>query len=173
MTTAQMREPYHYLFGPMTGYPKQNFPRFMAVADRLRGDGRNIVSPAELDDPATFKKVMNGGMDDDPYGDDYLRFIRRDIQIVTHPNCLGGIGLEGWTSSRGARIETFLMEEFELELLQYVEFPDGRYELLPFKRDDALYGAAFKSIEEYNRFAEDNRAWHERVREAIGKIGGR
>ena len=37
-----------YLAGPMTGYPDSNFPAFKAAADRLRGLGFEVVSPAEL-----------------------------------------------------------------------------------------------------------------------------
>lgn len=142
MSPNSVEAPFYYLAGPMTKLPKFNFPRFIEVATKLREAGENIVNPAELDDPKTFQWAMqstNGSHGTaDGYGDDYLRFLRRDVAIVVHPNCQGVICLEGWEDSRGARIETFLAREFELETLLYFDTSGGGYELVPFDRQEAL-----------------------------------
>lgn len=137
--------PYHYLAGPMTNLPQFNFPRFLEVAAKLRAADYNIINPAELDDRETFKWALphdNGNHaaenpDGNPYGDDYLKFLRRDVNIVTHPNCVGVICLENWEDSRGARIETFIATEFELETLLYFDRGDS-FDLVPFNRQEAL-----------------------------------
>jgi len=77
-----------YLAGPMTGLPELNFPAFHAEAARLRGLGHEVINPAEINpDPnAKWEDCM-----------------RADIpQLVT---CDSVALLEGWTASRGARLE--------------------------------------------------------------------
>ena len=41
-----------YVAGPMTGIPQFNYPAFIELQSKLEADGYDIVSPAELDDPA-------------------------------------------------------------------------------------------------------------------------
>src|SRR5437870_314007 len=52
-TSGDPDRPFWYLGGPMTGIPQFNFPRFQEVADILRSNGYNLVTPHELDDPET------------------------------------------------------------------------------------------------------------------------
>lgn len=135
-------EPFFYLGGPMTGIPQFNFPRFIEVAERLRGEGYNIVSPAELDDDEVKDAVMKsddgapgtGGAGEDSHAD----FLARDLIIVSLPNCIGGIFLEGWQHSRGAAAETWVLEFLGRDLYAYEPTYDNRPALRKFKRDEEL-----------------------------------
>lgn len=135
-------EPFYYLGGPMTGIPQFNFPRFNEVAAKLREQGYNIVSPAELDDPEVQEAVMKsedgapgtGGAGKDSHAD----FLARDIIIVTLPNCVGGIFIEGWENSRGAAAETWVLSYLKRDLFEYGETEDGELVLSWFDRDTRL-----------------------------------
>ena len=41
----------YYIAGPMTGRPNNNFQAFHAAAANLRGQGHEVVNPAELQAP--------------------------------------------------------------------------------------------------------------------------
>jgi hypothetical protein len=117
-------EPFFYLGGPMTGIPALNFPRFKEVAGKLRVVGYNIISPAELDDPTTEASALASpdgflGHADGEF--DYEHFLSRDLIIVSLPMCVGGIFLEGWHTSRGARGETWVLEFLRKQLWEYEE----------------------------------------------------
>jgi hypothetical protein len=90
-----------YIAGPMTGLPELNFPAFAAEAARLRAEGQEVVSPAEL----------NEGLEHEGYE----ACLRRDIaQLVT---CDAVQLLRGWESSRGARLEWMVAERCGLLVL--------------------------------------------------------
>lgn len=101
-----------YIAGPMTGYPQFNIPSFDQAARRLRADGYEVVSPAELDNPETRRLALlspdgapgSGSANGETWGD----FLARDVKLITD----GGINaiavLPGWGLSRGARLETFV-----------------------------------------------------------------
>lgn len=77
-----------YVAGPMTGHPHLNFPAFHAEAARLRALGYEVVNPAEINtDPSA----------------DWLACMRNDIKHLV--DCDAIAMLEGWQSSRGARLE--------------------------------------------------------------------
>jgi hypothetical protein len=86
-----------YLAGPMTGYPKLNFPAFTAEAARLRALGFEIVNPAELNEGS---------------GGDWLACMRVDIKALV--DCDGVALLPGWEKSRGAPIEQGLARDLGL-----------------------------------------------------------
>lgn len=114
--------PFFYLGGPMTGIPALNFPRFKEVASALRDQGYNIISPAELDDPEVEAVALASsdgflGCCDDKFN--YEHFLSRDLIIVSMPTCAGGIFLEGWHTSRGARGESWVLEFLRKELWEY------------------------------------------------------
>jgi hypothetical protein len=100
-----------YIAGPMTGIPQFNFPAFHEAAARLRSAGYAILSPAELDDPATAAAAMaspdgapgSGCTNGETWGD----FLARDVKMVADESC-GVVLLSGWERSRGARLETFV-----------------------------------------------------------------
>lgn len=100
-----------YVAGPMTGIPQFNFPAFDAAAAELRALGYKVVSPAELDDPATREAALaspdgapgTGSSNGETWGD----FLARDVKLIADE--VGGIAvIEGWHKSRGARLETFI-----------------------------------------------------------------
>jgi hypothetical protein len=100
-----------YLAGKMTGVPQFNFPLFFRAADQLRKRHKvNIVSPAEIDDPATREAALaspdgapgSGVANDETYGD----FMARDVKIVID-QAAGVIVLPYWYESTGATIEVF------------------------------------------------------------------
>lgn len=121
-------EDFFYLGGPMTGIPKSNFPRFQRVASVLREREYNIISPAELDDPDVEAAALaspDGFLNEtDIKGFSYEHFLSRDLIICAMPTCVGGIFLEGWQHSRGARGESWVLQFLKKQLLEYDEF-DG------------------------------------------------
>lgn len=72
----------------MTGHPQLNFPTFHAEAARLRALGYEVINPAEI----------NAG-----HGADWLACMRNDIKHLV--DCDAIAMLEGWQTSRGARLE--------------------------------------------------------------------
>jgi nucleoside 2-deoxyribosyltransferase len=88
-----------YLAGPMSGIPQLNFPRFHEEAARLRALGYEVVNPAELnnEDPnAVFSSKAEKE-------DHWRKCMRVDIKHLL--TCDSVALLEGWTASRGARLE--------------------------------------------------------------------
>jgi nucleoside 2-deoxyribosyltransferase len=76
-----------YVAGPMTGYPELNYPAFHAAAERLRKQGFEVVSPAELN----------------PITEEYLPAMRNDIRALIE--CDHILMLQGWHASKGATPE--------------------------------------------------------------------
>ena len=71
----------------MTGLPEFNYPAFNAMAETLRGQGHDVVNPAdERDTTQTYEYYM-----------------RRAIENLL--TCEGVVMLPGWEKSRGARME--------------------------------------------------------------------
>ncbi len=96
-----------YLAGPMRGLPQCNFPQFIEATKVLRDWGYTIVSPAEMDSPATQADALAcvAGEDRATYGGETVgQILSRDVLVVA--DRVGGIiFLPGWWSSRGARLE--------------------------------------------------------------------
>lgn len=75
-----------YVGGPMTGFPQFNFPAFDAASADLRRRGFTVVSPAELDDPATREAALaspdgapgTGSSNGETWGD----FLARDVKLI-------------------------------------------------------------------------------------------
>lgn len=86
-----------YLAGPMTGIKDLNFPAFHAEAARLRALGHEVINPAEINSDPNAK---------------WLDCMRADIQqLVT---CDSVAMLDGWTASKGARLEHHIALELGL-----------------------------------------------------------
>lgn len=101
----------YYIAGPMSGRPQHNFPRFFEVADQLRAQGLQIVSPAEIDSEEVREAALesvDGGTDDDGKlaGNTWGDFLSRDIKIVAD-EVDGVIAFDEWPMSKGARLEVF------------------------------------------------------------------
>ena len=96
-----------YIAGPMSGYPQFNFPAFQEAATTLRGQGMEILSPAEMDDPETVKLTMasaHGVVQTDLHGLTWGDFLARDVKIVADI-ATGVVVLHNWERSKGARLE--------------------------------------------------------------------
>lgn len=101
-----------YVAGPMTGIPQFNFPAFEVAAARLRAQGFEVRSPAELDDPATRAAALaspdgapgSGATNGETWGD----FLARDVKLIADEGIEAIRVLPGWQRSRGARLETFI-----------------------------------------------------------------
>lgn len=95
----------------MTGIPQFNFPLFVAYARALRRLGHEVVSPAEMDDPASRAAAMaspDGALGSLPSGETWGTFLARDVKLLADDGIEGVIVLPGWAASKGARLETFL-----------------------------------------------------------------
>jgi len=98
-----------YLAGPMTGYPKFNFPAFDYAAAMLRARGFEVFSPAE-NDRETIGCAAENSLDGDQ---DALQRIsgfdlRAALRDDTHYICVHADGialLPGWEKSKGATAE--------------------------------------------------------------------
>lgn len=116
---------FFYLGGPMTGIPQFNFPRFKAIAETLRCNGYNIISPAEIDTPNIEELALaspdgapgSGSVD----GVGYMDFLARDLTIVCMPTCIGGIFMEGWENSNGACMEQDTLTRLEKQVYEFRE----------------------------------------------------
>lgn len=96
---------------------------FDAVAAELRHRGIDVISPSELEDPAT-RKVALASKDGDP--EPYLaktglsrgRLLGRDVRLVLDDaDCV--IVVPGWRRSRGALVETFTAHLHGKPILYY------------------------------------------------------
>lgn len=115
---------FYYLAGPMSNLPAFNFPRFHAVSGKLRQQGYNIVSPAQLDSEIERSKAESS-----PDGSHdavlYRECLRRDLKLIINPNCVGIICLEDWFKSFGARaVEVYNARWLGLPIYLYGENND-------------------------------------------------
>jgi hypothetical protein len=95
-----------YVAGPMTGLPQFNFPAFDRAARLLRGDGFEVISPAELDSPAVRAAALaspDGKLGGETWGD----MLARDVKLIAD-EVEAIVVLPGWSKSRGARLEVFV-----------------------------------------------------------------
>jgi len=88
-----------YITGPMTGMPELNFPAFNEASLLLRSWGHVVVNPAELNpDPTT----------------PWQECMRADIRALC--DCTHIIMLDGWTGSKGAKLELYVAEQLGLKV---------------------------------------------------------
>jgi hypothetical protein len=92
--------PWVYISGPMTGIADLNAPAFAAEAARLLALGYQVENPADvvLPDGATWA--------------DYMRADIPRLLACTHIRML-----DGWTMSKGARLEHHIAISLGLEVL--------------------------------------------------------
>ena len=140
-----------YLAGPMTGIPQFNFPAFDEAASNLRmvlgGDGVDVVSPAEIDDPATRAAALaskdgapgSGTTSGETWGD----FLSRDVKLVAD-EVDAIMVLPGWEDSKGARLEVFVARSVGKPVYDYDRW--SKY--------DSSEGEAhkFDPVEEFDRW---------------------
>jgi len=115
----------YYLAGPMTGYPKFNFPLFDSVTKLLRDKGYGIVSPAEMDagpvrDAALVSDDGALNVSGQVAGHTWGDLLARDVKVIADV-CNGIVFLPGWEKSKGARLEAFVAISCKYPLFLYVE----------------------------------------------------
>lgn len=91
-----------YLSGPMSGYPDHNFHAFHEARKCLQAEGLTVVCPAEA------------GLVDGWEWEDYMR---RDIVMLM--DCDAMVMLPGWEDSRGARLESTIAWQLNMEVALY------------------------------------------------------
>lgn len=143
-----------YTAGPMTGLPQFNYPAFLEAAALLRNVGYDVVSPAELDNDfareaalaspnglmSEFDAAYRGPLPRPTWGD----FLSRDVKLLADGDERGRIDgiivLEGWESSKGARLETFVgaMAGMPVESLQTWDVNGAGWRLRPVARLDLI-----------------------------------
>lgn len=122
-----------YLGGPMTGIPQFNFPAFDQAAGRLRAEGFDVVSPAELDDPKTREAALasadgalgSGAANGETWGD----FLSRDVKLIAD-KVDGAVFLDDWETSRGARLEALVCKLEDKPVFRYAPTEKGGVALL-------------------------------------------
>jgi hypothetical protein len=96
-----------YLSGPMTGIDAWNFPAFHAAAAKLRAEGYEVISPAELDEA---EDVPLGSR---PWAD----YLRRDLVAMLEGGCTVIALLPGYESSKGAMLELHVAAALGFEVI--------------------------------------------------------
>ena len=88
-----------YIAGPMTGYEELNYPAFHSLAQVLRNEGHEVVSPAELN----------------PVETGYADAMRNDIRALI--DCDAIWMMRGWSQSKGAMLEFQIAVRLELQIM--------------------------------------------------------
>lgn len=94
-----------YISGPMTGLPNFNYPKFNAVAAKLRAQGHRVYNPAEF--------PHDGDLEDFPLRmafASYCNFICLEADTIYM--------LDGWEKSKGATVEHSLARVCGLDVVQ-------------------------------------------------------
>ena len=114
-----------YICGQMSHVARFNIPAFDAAAKHLRATEEwEIISPAELDDPAT-RKVAYASLDGDPSkshkGQTRGDFLSRDVKLIADEGIETIICLPKWWKSEGGRVEVFMasLPHLGLPVLKY------------------------------------------------------
>lgn len=131
-------EDYYYLSGPMTALRNGNANLFIEAAAKLRARDYTIVSPYET----THEHERKAVEDEPPYGPTYVTLIKRDLETVMNPHCIGVIVLEGWKSSKGAIEEVRIARLLGKDVLEYPSL-----EALPEENDDNVLAEANRLVE--------------------------
>ncbi len=87
-----------YLSGPMTGIPDNNFPAFHEWAARLRADGFDVVSPAEIQEAGTWELCL-----------------RADLRELA--TCDAIALMPGWEGSKGAHLELHVAHRLGMRVM--------------------------------------------------------
>ena len=100
-----------YVAGPMSGYSLYNFPAFDAAALKLRREGHEVVSPAELDRIAHVHEFTEN------LPPNFMReAMRRDLDAIC--DCDAIYLLKGWEKSSGVTVELALANLLKLTVVK-------------------------------------------------------
>lgn len=96
----------YYIAGPMRGIPLYNFPAFDSAAEKLRSQGYEVISPADVDrrrgfDPALLPSPQNWTVVPDVLCLEEV--VNEDLNLLE--TCDGIYMLPGWEFSTGATAE--------------------------------------------------------------------
>jgi hypothetical protein len=117
-----------YLSGPMSGIYGFNIPLFDSVSARLRAEGYEIVSPAELDSQDFRDRCLaSDGKSIPAGGDTWGTLLARDVRVLADDGITGVILLPHWERSRGARLETFVALLNGLQFREWVGVQQRSY----------------------------------------------
>lgn len=107
-----------YLAGPMRGLPGFNFDQFHKWAERLRGQGHQVFSPAEQELSQKNAKIFancKSGLEED-IGIDRRGSLGTDLAwICAEADAVALI--PGWVRSRGAVAEKATAEALNLKVM--------------------------------------------------------
>ncbi len=87
-----------YLSGPMSGIEDNNFPEFHKWAAKLRADGHDVVSPAEIQEAGTWELCL-----------------RADLRELC--TCEGIALMPGWENSKGANLELHVAHRLGMQVI--------------------------------------------------------
>lgn len=87
-----------YLSGPMSGIADNNFPAFHEWAAILRGQGYEVVSPAEIQEAGTWELCL-----------------RADLRELC--TCDGIALMPGWENSKGANLELHVAHRLGMKVI--------------------------------------------------------
>ena len=87
-----------YLSGPMTGIADNNFPAFHDWAARLRAEGFDVVSPAEIEEAGTWEACL-----------------RADLRELA--TCDAIALMPGWEGSKGAHLELHVAHRLGMKVI--------------------------------------------------------
>lgn len=142
-----------YLAGPMTGIPQFNYPKFDRVAARLREQGHEVVSPAEMDSPET-RAISLASPDGNlqtiiTHGETWGDFLSRDVKLLADGGFDAIAVLDGWEDSRGARLEVFVARLIGLPIYyhSYMLSPINTFHVLTGLVGESLYDLVARQIE--------------------------
>lgn len=101
-----------YLSGPMSGIKNMNYEEFNAVAKRLRTQGYEVINPAEMPMPdfSAYQPTTPEGR-----LSIWFAFMRQDIKVLMDADTVAL--LPGWEKSKGARIEVYLAQSLNMEVI--------------------------------------------------------
>lgn len=102
-----------YIAGPMTGYVDLNFPAFHAAAADYRKRGCFVINPAEINGGAD-ELVKHAEMSPAQRDDHWRNCMRNDINALL--GCEMIVMLDGWTKSKGARLEHHIARELGMTI---------------------------------------------------------
>lgn len=94
-----------YISGPMSGVPEYNYPLFHRVKKHLQSFKYEVLSPAD--------HKLEDGLE-------WIDYILKDIPWVFQAD--GVAQLDGWETSKGARIECLIAELRNLPIKHYLEW---------------------------------------------------
>jgi nucleoside 2-deoxyribosyltransferase len=99
-----------YIAGPMYGLPEKNYPAFQQAEQWLVDAGFAVISPLEAD-----RFVLAG--DPEPSREWWQR---TTLKLML--NCTGVALLDGWTNSKGAKLEVLVAKRLNYDVKRVDEW---------------------------------------------------